>query len=123
MEFTPQEKKWIEHLRKEERQWPRLRWFCLGAGIFTLLVYTFMVILLFKIIDYATEAQDGLQSAWVLVAAIIWPKCLLGFIFGTWLIVRTIINWRGHAKHILLLRLLDATQKQTEAGKHPDSHE
>jgi hypothetical protein len=117
MEFTPQEKKWINRLRKEQRRWPRMRWFSLGAGIFTLLCYSFIVICLFQILDHAFSDDVALRFAWVLVFAVLWPKCILGFIIGSWLTIRTLINWRGHANHILLLRLLDANQKQTDAER------
>jgi hypothetical protein len=124
MQFTPQEKKWIERLRKDERQWPGLRWFTLGAGIFGVLCYSFILIMVFNFPGLSSDSQDvTVFLLWLSVFAMLWPKCLIGFIFGAWLVVWTIINWHGNANRILLLRLLDANQKQADAEKHPDSHE
>jgi hypothetical protein len=121
MEFTPQEKKWIKRLRKEERQWPRIRWFAIGAGIFSILVYSFILILIFNLPESITSAQnDTFSLAWVLLFAMYWPQCLMGFIVGGWHIVSSIINWHGHGNRILLLRLIDENEKQASAVKHPD---
>jgi hypothetical protein len=121
MEFTPQEKKWIKRLRKEGRQWPRLRWFALGAGIFSILVYSFILIWIFNLPESITNAHDeSLSVGWLCLFALYWPKCLIGFIFGVWLVVSTVINWHGHGNRILLLRLLDANEKQADTAKHPD---
>jgi hypothetical protein len=95
-----------------------------SAGVFAVLCSGFILIMVFYLPGLSSDSQDvtGLVL-WLGFFAMEWPKCLFGFILGTWLIVSTIINWRGHANHILLLRLLDANQKQAEAEKGPDSHE
>jgi hypothetical protein len=131
IQFTPQEQKWIERLRKEQLRWPKARWFSLGVGIFLILVYSFILIMLFNVPGFpgrSSNPQDLTLSLvfevnWLIFFAMFWPKCLLGFVLGTWLIVWTKINWYGNANRMLLLRLLDANQKQADAEKHADSHE
>ena len=78
MQFTPQEKKMIERLRKQERQWPRLRWFTLGAGILGALSAVFIGISLSKHLDTMLAVHDDFMSrAWLFGFALIWPKCLI----------------------------------------------
>ena len=45
----------------------------------------------------------------------VWPKCLIGFIVGTCLIVLAIKDWHGNTSRLLLLKLLDAEQKQADS--------
>jgi hypothetical protein len=124
MQFTPQEMKWIERLRKEERQWPRLRWFTLGAGIFSILCYGFILIVVFYFPGFPESASDVTDLVfWLVFFAVEWPKCLIGFLIGGWIIVWTILNWRGNANRILLLRLLDASQKIPDIQKPGDLHD
>jgi len=111
MQFTPQETKLIERLRKEESRWPRIRWALLGTGIFVAAVYTYILIALYRSLHF-----DTLPSYEVLFFAIFWPKCLLGMIGACWLIVWPLSNWHGNVKRMLLLRLLDSQQGQ----KGPD---
>jgi len=51
MQLTPREQKLIERMRKQERQWPRLRWFMIGAGVFAVLCSGFIAIELTRHVD------------------------------------------------------------------------
>jgi hypothetical protein len=119
MEFTPQEMKLVKRLRKQERQWPKLRWFVLGAGIFALVCYSFILISVLNHLNLAGSAHDEfLSHAWLFAFALFWPKCLIGFGVGAWLIAWTIKDWNGNANRMLLLKLLDATQKRTDSNEN-----
>lgn len=112
VELTPREKKLVEHLRKQERQWPRLRWFLLGTGIFAILCSGFIAIELIQHIDTILAVHDDVVSrGWLLGFALFWPKCLLLFGCGACFIIWAIINWHGNASRVLLLKLLEARQE------------
>lgn len=93
----------VERLRKRERQWPRNRWILLAVGVFALACYTYILISMFRRLDF-----EHLEPYDVLFFALLWPKCLVMFILGVGLIVWAITHWRGSANRTLLLKLLDA---------------
>jgi hypothetical protein len=102
----------VERLRKQERQWPQLRWFTLGAGLFGALCSSFIWIILLKHIDSALgDHGDFLARAWLFAFASFYPKCLLGFCLSAYLIGWTIRDWSGNTNRVLLLKLLEADQK------------
>lgn len=112
MQLTSRETKLVERLRKQERQWPRLRWFTLGAGIFGALCFSFILITLLKHVDSALgDHGDFLAPAWLFAFARFWPTCLIGFGLAAYLIGWTIRDWSGNANRVLLLKLLEADQK------------
>jgi hypothetical protein len=110
MQFTPQETKLIERLRKQERRWPRMRWVLLAAGVFAAACYTYILVALYRSLHF-----DTLPSYEVLFFAMLWPKCLLGMVLAGWLIIWPLTNWHGSVTRMLLLRLLDAQQSQKGA--------
>jgi hypothetical protein len=54
---------------------------------------------------------------WLLEFALMGPNCLIGFGVGCWCITLAIRDWQGNVNRVLLLCLLDASQKQTDADK------
>jgi hypothetical protein len=112
MQLTTHETKLVERLRKEQRQWPRLRWFLLAAGIFAALCSSFVVIELLKHIDIMVAGHDDVVSRlWLFGFALVWPKCLILFSFAALFIFWAIRDWHGNANRVLLLKLLEAQQK------------
>jgi hypothetical protein len=107
MEFTPQETKLIERLRKQERRWPRVRWALLATGVFLAACCTYTLVGLCRSLHF-----DTLPSSEVLFFAMLWPYCLLAMLGATWLIVWPLTSWHGSVNRMLLLRLLDAEQTQ-----------
>ncbi len=106
------ERKLAERLRKQELQWPRLRWFLIGTGIFAVACSGFIVIELLQHIDTMLAVHDDVTSrGWLLGFALFWPKCILFFGSGVFLISWTIRNWHGNANRVLLLKLLEAQEK------------
>jgi hypothetical protein len=43
---------------------------------------------------------------------LIWTKCCMYFVFGMWCFVTACIKWHGDVNRMLLLKLLDAQQKE-----------
>ena len=113
MQFTTQETKLIRQLRRQERQWRWTRWFLLGVSLFVFSGYGYIGVSL-----YHTLHWDNLTTSDVLFFALIWPKLLLMFCFGTWFVVLAICNWRGNPTRVLLLKLLDA-EGQPDANENP----
>src|SRR2546427_533316 len=113
MQFTPREMKLVARLRKAERIWPRLRWFLLASGIFAWAVYGYITFSILEHFETAKAGHDDFGSyAWLFGFAMLWPKCLIGFVLGTCLVVLAIKDWHGNANRVLLLKLLDAQEKQ-----------
>ncbi|MCI0744487.1 MAG: hypothetical protein L0Y58_03680 [Verrucomicrobia subdivision 3 bacterium] len=110
MQFTPQEMKLIERLRKQERRWPRTRWILLGMAAFLLAGYAYIAYMLFSTLD--SDTFSPADSA--LLFALYWPKVLLMTVMAGAFIALAVRDWRGNAHRMLLLRLLDAHQKQTD---------
>lgn len=109
MRFTPQEMKLIERLRKQERRWPRTRWILLGMAAFILVAYGYVAYLLFSTLG--SETASPADSA--LLFAIFWPKVILMLVGAGAFIALAIGNWHGNVHRMLLLRLLDAQQKES----------
>jgi hypothetical protein len=111
MQFTRQETKLVERLRKEERCWPYLRWAVLAIGAMSTVVCTGWGYFLYKL---AHEDNGGhLDPSDVFIIALLWTKCCMWFLIGTWSFLTAFVKWHGDVNRMLLLRLLDAQQKQT----------
>jgi hypothetical protein len=80
----------------------------LASAVFTFAVYGYIGLELYRMIG-----SDLPGEATFMVLAVFWPKCLLGFIFGSYLVGFVIYRWRGDVNRMLLLRLLDAEQKRS----------
>ena len=114
MQFTPRELKLIERLRKQERKWPRTRWILIGMAACGFAIYGYVAYMLFSTLDSKTFSPT--DSA--LLFAVFWPKALLMMVVASWLIVLAIRDWHGNVERMLLLRLLDAHQKEIVADEH-----
>ena len=114
MQFTPQEMKLIERLRKQERRWPRTRWILLGMAAFILAAYGYVAYLLFSTLDSQTFSPA--DSA--LLFALYWPKALLMTVMAGAFIALAVRDWHGNVHRMLLLRLLDAHQKEIVRDEH-----
>jgi hypothetical protein len=113
MHLTPQETKLIEKLRKEVRHWPRTRWLVLAIGVlctFLFIVWCYFLRLLILETGHQTESGD------TFIFALVWTKCCMFLVFATWSFATLWRNWRGDMNRILLLRLLDAQQKETQSN-------
>src|SRR2546423_11746830 len=108
MQFTPQEMKLIERLRKQERRWPRTRWILLVTAAFGFAVCGYVAFFLFSTLDSQTFSPA--DSA--LLFAVFWPKALLMMVIASGFIALAVRDWRGNVHRILLLRLLDAHQNE-----------
>jgi hypothetical protein len=117
MQFTARQIKSVERLRKRERQWRWHRWILLGTGIFAWACYGYIVFDLIQQLQSSADANDDFMSRmWLFGFAMMWPKCLLGFVVGACLIGVAIRDWHGNVNRMLLLKLLDAQQQESERG-------
>jgi hypothetical protein len=109
MNFTPQETKMIERLRKHERQWRWARWLVLVMGVLSAGLCAAFGFLLHGLI---AESQAGhFDGQTVFFIVLIWTKCCFYFLFGVWCFITACLKWHGDVNRMLLLRLLDAQQK------------
>jgi amino acid permease len=114
MQFTAQEMKLIERLRKQERRWPRTRWILLVMAAFGLAIYGYVAYFLFSTLD----AQTFSPADSALLFAVLWPKALLMAVIAGAFIALAVRDWRGNVHRMLLLRLLDAHQKETNRDEN-----
>jgi hypothetical protein len=110
MQFTRHEMKLIERLRKQESRWPRTRWILLGMAAIILGGYGYIASMLFGTLD--SETFSPADSA--LLFALFWPKVLLMIVMASAFIALAVRDWRGNVNRMLLLRLLDAQQKESD---------
>ena len=107
MEFTPQELRLIERLRKQERQWRWLRWALLALSLFVLGCYGYIGVSLYVRIHW-----EALTTEDVGLIAVLWPKILLAQCLAVWFIVWPLTSWRGNSTRVLLLKLLERAESE-----------
>src|SRR3954471_22451689 len=103
MNFTPQEMKLLERLRKRERQWRWGRWLLLVIGISCIglcILFGFLLHSLLAISDHRL-----FDANMMLLILLIWTKCCFYFVFGIWSVATAILDWHGNANRTLLLKL------------------
>lgn len=110
MQFTPREMKLIERLRKQERQWPQRRWILLGMAGFASAYCLYVA----HFLSGTLGSGDWGAADSALLFAFLWPNvflmaCIAGAFIG--LVIR---DWHGNVNRMLLLRLLDAQQKESD---------
>jgi hypothetical protein len=103
MQFTPQELRLIEKLRKRERQWRWGRWALLRLSLMAFGCYGYIGVSLYHRLHW-----EALTTEDVALIAVFWPKILLGIVLGTWFVIWPLTSWHGNATRMLLLKLLDA---------------
>jgi hypothetical protein len=109
MNFTPQETKLIERLRKHDRQWRWARWLVLMMGVFCIGLCTMLGYVLYGLIAGSQAGHFDGQAVFLIV--LIWTKCCVYFVFGDWCFITACLKWHGDVNRMLLLRLLDAQQR------------
>ena len=73
-------------------------------------IYGYVAYSMFSSLDSDEFGKDG-----VLLVALFWPKCLMGFLFGASFMVLAIRDWHGNVHRMLLLKLLDVQQKNKDS--------
>ena len=109
MNFSPQETKLIERLRKHDRQWRWARWLVLVMGVFSTGLCALLSYLLYGLIAESEAGHFDGQIVFFIV--LIWTKICFYFIFGVWCFITACLKWHGDVNRMLLLRLLDAQQR------------
>ena len=107
MQFTPQEMKLIERLRKQERQWRWLRWMLIALSLLIVCCYSYIGVSLCHRLHW-----EALTTEDVFVVAIYWPKMMVAMGFAAWFVIWPLTSWRGNATRLLLLKLLDAQSQK-----------
>ena len=132
MQFTARETKLIERLRKEELRWHRTRWMLL-VMVVLILAMEGLLSARFLAMTHATvqpaedQAKDmppSFQTFSILRAgqemtfafALFYPQLILGVGVAGWTVGLLIRDWHGRGQQMLLLRLLDAQQKDDHAA-------
>ena|SRR5215471_2475366 len=104
MEFTAQEMKLVERLRKLHRNWRWARWLLLAMGVGSaglFVGYGYLLSTFFRGPPHPVDSDD------LFGIAFFWTHCWMHMIFSIWCFVTVAGKWRGDATRTLLLRLLD----------------
>jgi hypothetical protein len=80
------------------------------GAVFLLACYGYILARVVVLLQSDSFAE--IPGATSLIVAFFWPKCLLGFCIGGWLIGLAIRDWHGNLHRMLLLRLLEEQQKK-----------
>ena len=107
MQFTPQEMRLIEQLRKQESRWHWARWASLATSLFVVGCYGYIGASLYRRLHW-----DAFTVEDTLLVAIYFPKMLLAMCIAAWFVIWPLTNWRGNATRVLLLKLLDAQRQK-----------
>jgi hypothetical protein len=102
-------------LRKQERQWPRLRWVLLAVGLLCAVASALNGYILFRLVSQLNSAGGTSPDA-VLGIAVFFPKLLIQIVLATWAFAKAFHDWHGNVTRMLLLRLLDAQQREATNG-------
>ena len=114
-EFTSQEQRMIERLRKQERRWPRLRWVLLAVGVLAIVNVALWGYLLSLLLHGWSSGKADYDM--LIGVAIVFPKLLIHVAVATWAFSVVIRDWHGNVTRMLLLRLLDAQNCPSQASK------
>jgi uncharacterized membrane protein HdeD (DUF308 family) len=109
MNFTPQERKMIERLRKQERQWRWGRWMSLVSGIFS----AGICIAIFCMVVTRIQSKSADIASSALLLSLSFPIILIFTGHATICLLLAIRDWHGNTARTLLLRLLDECDKRS----------
>ncbi len=104
----------IERLRKDERMWSRLRWSIFGILPLSLAYAGCFIYIASRMLD--SKGTSDAQTA--MVIAVFWPQALLVVLAAAALLGYAIRDWRGRAQRVLLLRLLEAHEKDSTKNEN-----
>ena len=119
MQFTHQELKLVERLRKQERQWPRQRWWMLAAALISAVNLVLWGGLLFTTVLAGFDDSRTSREELAIYVAVLFPKCLMWAGITAWLFAKLFTEWHGNVNRMLLLKLLDAQQKDSVKSDPP----
>lgn len=108
--------KFIEKMRKQERQWRWARWIALLFGASCTILFFVWGLYLREM--FAVDLKHPIDSGDLLVFALLWTKCCMYFIFAVLSFAMVWRNRRGNVKRMLFLKLLDAQRSKTESNGH-----
>ena len=113
MEFNQQERRMVERLRKQERQWRWARWTTLLVGVFNVGVCVFIS---FLVLPHVQSEKDMASAA--LMLAITFPGILIFAGSATVCLALAVRDWHGNTTRMLLLRLVDESAKRSAKDEH-----
>jgi hypothetical protein len=110
MKLTTKESKFVERLRKYDRQWRFTRWVLIIGGVGLIAMWAWMLHYVFD----STEGGKDKQTM-LFLHALAYPKVLFGMIMGAVMIGFALRDWYGSPTRTLLLRLLEEHQAEPDA--------
>jgi hypothetical protein len=105
MKLTPSEIKMLANLRKQQAQWPTVRWLQLIIGLGTAIAFACLYVRLSSFMK--NDPMLGLAAF-----AVLSPVLILWVIFGGYKAGQAIMEWRGNPEKTLLLKLIEDVDKK-----------
>lgn len=103
MELTPREAKMLANMRKQQEQWPKVRWLQLLIGLGIVIAFSY---LFSRLSDFL---KDDLMLG-VAAFALIAPLILLWMLIGGYKLGHALVEWHGNPERTLLLKLIDEVE-------------
>lgn len=110
MNLTEKEERLFQRLQKEEANWPKARWLVLLITIASFCLSVVNVYFLVGLLNEVSQRVPASENAFLLsLLAFKLAIYFTIFVFSLGIVLK---NWRGNARRMLLLKLLDGRQIQ-----------
>jgi len=117
MNFSAQERKLVERLRKQERQWRVTRWLLLIMGVGIAAAWSWLLWYTYKLVG---ADREGVSE---LLLALAYPKVLFGLMVAAGMVGFALRDWWGHPTRLLLLKLIDELDRRDVASEEKHQHD
>jgi uncharacterized membrane protein YfcA len=107
MEFSKEERRMIERLRKQQRSWRSGRWFMLGSGVLSLGLGVAGLVIVVPFLQRASDAKTESAVAAAFMLALFHPMIMAFICIAVVTLYCVIRDWQGDSTRTLLLRLID----------------
>ena len=107
MNLSKDEKRMLDHLRKKDVDWYKMRWLQLAYGFFVIFAYAYFYLKYDEILNMLqdTLGEDSIKLAFNF--AVIATFSALTFAYGVYVFIATLVQWNGNWKAKLILKLYD----------------
>ena len=99
-------------MRKQQAQWPKVRWLQLIIGLGIVIAFCSLFI---RLSDFLKEDPMLGVAAFALIA----PMLMIWMLIGGYKVGHALVEWHGNPERTILLKLIDAVEdkKQQEVSE------
>jgi hypothetical protein len=114
MKLTLHEMKYIERLRKQERNWHWGRWIILSVGFLMAIKLFILFYIMHWLLTMSSEVKIFNDFSVSIFFAFLCPTSMVDAFICGYLFLTVSLDWHGNVKRSLLLKLLDAQQSRDD---------